>query len=151
MTPQDIEAVQRSYAKLDEHRELFAQVFYERLFATNPNIALMFDRNLMEQAERFRVMLFTVVYGINRAEELKPALRSLGQRHIGYGVRAADYAAFEDALIWALQHFLNDAFDANLRRAWKAFYGFVCETMLEGARHRLAPEWTMPLAGGTRR
>ncbi len=151
MTPQDIEIVQRTYAKLDEHRALFAQAFYDRLFVVNPNIALLFERNMDEQIEQFRVMLFTAVYGMSRAEELKPALRQLGQRHMGYGVRPADYIAFESALLWTIEDFLGDDFCTEARSAWKAFYGFVCDTMLEGARYKLAAAREIPVAGSARR
>ena len=132
MTPEQVAVVQKTYAMVDEHRELFAQAFYERLFVANPNISLLFDENLDQQIERFRVMLFTAVYGLTRAEELKPALRSLGQRHLHYGVRPADYIAFGVALLGTLQHFLADDFDAEARDAWKAFYAFLSDTMNEG-------------------
>jgi hemoglobin-like flavoprotein len=133
MTPQEIAIVQGTYTRLDEHRVLFAQAFYDRLFRENPNIALMFERNMEEQIEKFRVMLFTAVYGLNRSEELKPALRNLGRRHISYGVRASDYTAFEVALLGALEQFLGTEFTPEVRGAWKSFYSFLTEPMREGA------------------
>ncbi len=142
MTPQDIALVQQTYERLDAHRTLFAQSFYDRLFSVNPNIALMFDRNMDQQIEHFRVMLYTAVYGISRAEELKPALRNLGRRHLRYGVRSADYAAFEAALLWAIQQFLGDGFSPEVEKAWRAFYRFLSETMREG----VSRDASLPLA-----
>ena len=140
MTPQDIAIVQDTYGRLDEHRILFAQAFYDRLFSENPNIALMFERNMDEQIEKFRVMLFTAVYGLSRAEELKPALRNLGRRHTGYGVRALDYRTFESALLGTLEQFLGAEFTPEVRRAWRAFYAFVAENMREGVNLEAALE-----------
>jgi hemoglobin-like flavoprotein len=59
--------------------------------------------------------------------------RALGARHVGYGVRAADYQTAGDALFAALAAVLGDGFDAQTREAWMLAYNVVAETMLEGA------------------
>ncbi len=141
MTPQEIAIVQRTYRTLEPHSGLFAQALYDRLFSDNPNVSLMFEKSIEEQSMQFRVMLFTAVNGISRSEELKPALRNLGQRHVSYGVRPGDFIAFESALLWALERFLGDDFTPEVRHAWKAFYGFICSSMLEGVNRQAAFAW----------
>jgi nitric oxide dioxygenase len=59
--------------------------------------------------------------------------RALGARHVGYGVRAADYQTVGDSLIAALAGTLGEEFDATTREAWVLAFNIVAETMLEGA------------------
>ena len=66
-------------------------------------------------------------------DELLAHTRALGARHVGYGVRAADYQTLGDALLAALAAILGDSFDAPTREAWALAYNLVAETMLEGA------------------
>ena len=140
--------MQETYRKLEPHAGLFAKAFYDRLFSDNPNIALMFDTGLEDQSMRFQVMLYTAVSGIERSEELKPALRNLGQRHVGYGVRPVDFIGFEAALLWALERFLGEEFTPDVRHAWKAFYAIMCAAMLEGASGRIADSAIRPYSPG---
>jgi len=68
-----------------------------------------------------------------RLAELLTHTRALGARHVGYGVRVADYRTVGDALLAALAAVLGDSFDTPTREAWILAYNLVAETMLEGA------------------
>jgi hemoglobin-like flavoprotein len=54
-------------------------------------------------------------------------------RHVGYGVRAADYQTAGEALVASLAAVLGDAFDPEARQARVLAYNLMAETMLDGA------------------
>ena len=54
--------------------------------------------------------------------ELLPAIRDLSVRHVGYGVKLADYDALGEALLWALEQALGEDFTPAVREAWTVCY-----------------------------
>ena len=77
--------------------------------------------------------LAQLVYSLDKPDTLRPALRTLGQRHVGYGVQAAHYDEVGAALLWTLEQGLGESFTPAAREAWAAAYGLAAEAMLEGA------------------
>ena len=138
MTPQQIALVQASFATLETRLESFTSAFYSQLFEAHPYIRLMFKGSPEQQAENLAAMLRTAVGGLQRAGELRPALRHLGIRHVGYGVRAEDYRAFGEALLWTVKRYLGDGYSPAVADAWLAFYEFVTGVMLGTS------EWHVP-------
>ena len=88
---------------------------------------------MAEQQVRFAEKLTEIVQALPRLDELLGHTRGLGARHVGYGVRVADYRTVGSALLDALAVVLGDEFDAPMREAWTVAYNLVAETMLEGA------------------
>lgn len=141
MNPEKIALVQASFAEIRPHGELFAQALYGQLFLRNPNIRLMFHGDEETQARKLAAMLDTIVSGLGRLDSLKPAIRHLGLRHVRYGVKPNDFAAFEEALLWSLERFHGTGFTVELREAWQSFYALVTRTMLgTGDWHVQLPE-----------
>ena len=93
----------------------------------------MFTIPLAEQKVKFAEKLTEIVWSMPRLDELLGHTRSLGARHVSYGVRATDYRTLGDALLTALGAVLGDSFDIATREAWALAYNLVAETMLEGA------------------
>ncbi len=130
LTPGEIAAVRQSFERLQPELALFARAFYIQLFNDYPNVRLMFSGNQWEQERKLAMMLVTMVKGIDRLGEIKPAVRALGQRHAQYGVRPVDYAAFGRALMVTLEIFLKEALSPEVRAAWAAFYRLITGLML---------------------
>jgi hemoglobin-like flavoprotein len=107
--------------------------FYVELFRRNPALRPLFTTDLAEQEVRFATKLTELVLAISRLDELLVHTRALGARHVGYGVRAADYQTVGEAMIAAIAAILGDSFDAATRQAWELAYNLMAETMLEGA------------------
>lgn len=143
-TGRQVDLVQRSFACLAAHGQLFGCVFYERMFEQNPNIRHLFKNDEAAQAAKFMDMIATLVAGLPRMEQLKPAVRHLGLRHLHYGVRSRDYAAFGKALIWTLEHFLKVGFDSETRAAWIVFYDSLVGLMCDPGNR---PAETVPTEG----
>lgn len=133
MTPEQITLVQSSFERLGRQLPAMATRFYQELFARDPALRPLFTTPLPQQEVRFAEKLTEIVRAMPRLDELLTHTRALGARHVGYGVRAADYRTLGDALLAALAAILGDSFDARTREAWALAYNLVAETMLEGA------------------
>ena len=133
MTPEQISLVQSSFDRLGPQLPTLATRFYQELFARNPALRPLFTTDMAEQKVRFSRKLTEIVWAMPRLAELLTHTRALGARHVGYGVRVADYRTVGDALFAALAAVLGDSFDTQTREAWILAYNLVAETMLEGA------------------
>jgi hemoglobin-like flavoprotein len=133
MTPEQIVLVQSSFDRLGPEVPALAAQFYRELFGRDPALRALFNTDMAEQQVRFAEKLTEIVLAIPHLDELLAHTRELGARHVGYGVRVADYQTVGRALLDALAVVLGDTFDARTREAWTVAYNLVAETMLEGA------------------
>ena len=83
-------------------------------------------------------MLRVAVVGLDRLDELVPAVQDLGRRHAGYGVRDADYTTVGQALLDTLERGLGPALTEEVRDAWTAAYALLAGVMQDAARERPA-------------
>jgi hemoglobin-like flavoprotein len=67
-------------------------------------------------------MLALAVSSLDRMEQLLPAVRSLGARHVEYGVQDKDYDTVGQALLWTLGKGLGEAFTPEVEVAWSNVY-----------------------------
>ena len=132
MTPQQIELVQTSFQKVVPIAGTAADLFYDRLFETAPDVRRMFPNDLAEQKKKLMTMLGTAVAGLSKLEALLPVVRALGARHAGYGVTAEHFAPVGAALIWTLEQGLGDGFTPDVKAAWVEVYGVLSRTMIDG-------------------
>ena len=94
----------------------------------------LFKDDLAEQKKKLVQMLAYCVGKLDAPDELLPAVRALGKRHVGYGVRDEHYDSVGAALLWTLETGLGAAFTPDVRDAWTAVYQVLAATMQEGAR-----------------
>ncbi len=134
MTPHQIKLVQTSFAQVAPIAATAADLFYGRLFEIAPEVRAMFPDDLSGQKKKLMAMLGTAVAGLSHLDTLLPAVRALGQRHAGYGVRAEQYGPVGAALLWTLEKGLGDGFTAETRDAWATAYQVLSGTMIEAAR-----------------
>jgi hemoglobin-like flavoprotein len=136
MTPNQIKLVQASFAQVAPIAATAADLFYGRLFETAPQIRAMFPEDLSEQKKKLMAMLGTVVAGLNNLDMLMPAVRALGRRHGGYGVKAQHYAPVGSALLWTLEKGLGAAFTPEVKDAWATAYIVLSTTMIDAANEK---------------
>ena len=79
-------------------------------------------------------MLGLAVNSLDRMEQFLPVVRSLGTRHVGYGVRDKDYDTVGQALLWTLRKGLGDAFTPDVEAAWSNVYATLASAMQSGSR-----------------
>lgn len=122
MTPQQIELVQTSFKKVVPIAGTAADLFYDRLFETAPEVRSMFPQDMKEQKAKLMAMLGTAVSNLHKLDEILPAVKALGERHKGYGVTAAHYAPVGAALLWTLEKGLGPDFTPEVKAAWTETY-----------------------------
>jgi hemoglobin-like flavoprotein len=129
------ELVQSSFEHVQPIAEAAAALFYRRLFELDPTLRPLFKGDLEEQGRKLMEMLGLAVKGLDHPEALAPALKGLGLRHSGYGVREQDYETVGEALVWTLKQGLGPNFTPEVREAWIAVYKLIAE-MMQTARKR---------------
>lgn len=136
MTPNQIKLVQASFAQVAPIAATAADLFYGRLFETAPHVRAMFPEDISEQKKKLMAMLGTVVAGLNNLDTLMPAVRALGRRHGGYGVKAQHYAPVGSALLWTLEKGLGAAFTPDVKDAWATAYIVLSTTMIDAGNEK---------------
>jgi hemoglobin-like flavoprotein len=116
--------------------DTFAELFYGRLFAVDPELRKLFKEDMVEQGRNLTAMFSVAAANLARPEKITVALRQLGQRHAAYGVAPKDFRTVEDALLFALEHALIDVFTPEVKAAWQAAYALLAGTMLEAFTRR---------------
>lgn len=133
MTPAQKTLVQQSFARVAPISEQAAAMFYGRLFELDPQLRPLFRGDMKEQGRKLMQMLAVAVNGLDRLEEIVPAVQALGRRHVGYGVQDSHYDTVGEALLWTLQQGLGEAFTVDTRQAWAEVYGVLAATMRAAA------------------
>jgi hemoglobin-like flavoprotein len=133
MNSEQINLVQSSFGAVRPIAIAAAELFYDRLFILDPSMRVLFKGDLPQQGRMFMNMLNSAVNGLSELHTLAPVLRTLGARHIKYGVRDEHYGTFGSALLWTLEQALGEKFTPDVREAWSTAYGLLSSVMLLGA------------------
>jgi len=133
MKPEAVALVRQSWSAILPMRRKVCGDFYQRLFATYPELRPLFKGDLNRQTMLFVTMINTVVSALDDPSPVQPLIETLGARHADYGVSASDYAKFEAVLLDTLHQALGDEFSAEMRIAWGSVYERLVEMMRAGA------------------
>lgn len=134
MSPEEIKLVQSTFQKVVPIAEDAAAMFYARLFELNPKLKTLFKGDMVGQGKKLMAMLATAVNGLDHLDEIVPAVRNLGVRHVDYGVSTQDYDTVGEALLWTLEQGLGDAFTPEVKTAWTEAYVLLATTMKDAAQ-----------------
>ena len=122
--------IQRSWEKVLPIADLAADLFYEKLFAKNPDIAALFEgTDMNSQKNKLIHALSGVIASIEQLENILPLLADLGQRHTAYGVEPVHYDDVGLALIETLETGLGEHWNSAIKSAWCELYGIVSHVM----------------------
>src|SRR5215213_7098890 len=133
MNTQQIELVQASFEKVRPIADQAAEAFYRRLFEIAPHYRSLFKHDMKKQGAMLMSTLGLAVGSLKNLEAILPAVRSLGQRHAGYGITAEHYQPVAEAFLWTLEHYFGDAFTPELKEAWVAAYTTLAGVMIEAS------------------
>jgi hemoglobin-like flavoprotein len=133
MTPEQVGLIKESWSKVLPISDKAAELFYGKLFELDPDIKPLFKGDMEEQGKKLMKMINTAVNGLDRLDEIVPAVQQLGARHIAYGVKDEHYDTAGAALLWTLGAGLGDAFTEDTKEAWAAVYGVLADTMKAAA------------------
>ena len=133
MTPERIRTVQSTWVKLLPIKASAAQLFYEKLFETDPSLRAMFKGDMRQQGEKLMQVIDAAVNGLSRLEQITAAIQELGRRHAAYGVKDHHYDTVAVALLWTLSESLGSEFTPEAKEAWLTVYDVLATTMREAA------------------
>jgi hemoglobin-like flavoprotein len=131
MTPEQIKAIQESFAKVVPISEQAAALFYGRLFEIAPSVKPLFRGDMTEQGRKLMATLAVVVNGLTNLETILPAASALAKRHVGYGVKPIHYPIVGEALLWTLERGLGADWTPELAEAWSDAYGVLSDYMID--------------------
>jgi hemoglobin-like flavoprotein len=134
MTPDQVMLVKSSWEKLIPIADTAAELFYNKLFALDPELRELFTGNMIDQGRKLMTMINTAVNGLDRLSAIVPAVEELGARHATYGVKDEDYDTVCEALLWTLGTGLGDDFTPEVKAAWSETYNTLADTMKAAAR-----------------
>ncbi|WP_299368688.1 globin family protein [uncultured Tateyamaria sp.] len=133
MTPEDITAVQNSFAKVVPIKDAAAEIFYDRLFEIAPDVKPLFKGDMTEQGAKLMATLGVVVNGLRDLDKIVPVAQQLAVQHIDYGVEPGHYASVGAALLDTLEKGLGDDFTPETKGAWETAYGTLSGVMIAAA------------------
>jgi hemoglobin-like flavoprotein len=133
MTPQQVQLVQGSFAKVAPIAPLAADLFYGRLFEVAPQVRSLFPDDLTEQKKKLMGMLAVVVGGLDKLDTILPAASALAKRHVAYGTAPEHYPVVGGALLWTLEKGLGESWTPEVADAWTEAYSTLSGFMISEA------------------
>ena len=132
MNSEQVRLVQESFLQVAPIADTAAQIFYARLFDLDPSLRALFKGDMSEQGRKLMQTIGLAVKSLDRMEQVLPAVRALGARHVEYGVREKDYDTVGSALLWTLRQGLGDDFTPEVEAAWAEVYSTLASAMQAG-------------------
>ncbi|ALG89536.1 MULTISPECIES: globin family protein [Actibacterium] len=139
MTPEQIDMVQGSFAKVVPIKDAAAAIFYARLFEIAPEVKPYFKGDMTEQGAKLMATLGVVVNGLKNLDAIVPVAQKLAVGHVAYGVKPEDYQSVGAALLYTLGQGLGDGFTPEVEAAWTEAYTILSGVMI-GAAYPAAAE-----------
>lgn len=134
MTEEQKILVQSSWEKVVPIADAAAEIFYGKLFEMDPEVKPMFaNSDMSEQGKKLMQMITMAVKGLDNLDQLVPAVQGLGQRHVGYGVKAEHYDTVGAALLDTLAAGLGDEFTPETKEAWTLTYTTLADVMKDAS------------------
>lgn len=138
MTPQQIELVQSSFAKVAPIAPKAADIFYAKLFEAAPGVRPLFPDDMKEQKNKLMTMLGVAVNGLTRLDEIVPAVEALGRRHVGYGALQEHYPVVGATLLATLEEGLGGDWSPAHAEAWGEAYALLAGVMVAASKGETA-------------
>jgi hemoglobin-like flavoprotein len=133
MTPQQVQLLRDSFARVAQQADISALVFYRNLFTLAPELRAMFNTSIEIQGRKLMDSLRYTIATLEKPNELVPVLEGLGRRHVTYGTKDEHYAVVTQALLQMLAEVLGNDFTTATAAAWQEALQFVCAAMQRGA------------------
>jgi len=133
MTPEQVNLVQDSFAKVAPISDVAASMFYGRLFEIAPDVKPMFPADMTDQRKKLMATLAFVVNGLSQLGAVLPAASALAKKHVGYGVKPEHYMPVGAALLWTLEKGLGTAWTPPIAEAWTSAYTTLSGFMISEA------------------
>lgn len=132
MRKQEILLIQSSWQTIQPLAEQGGELFYKKLFASEPLVRHLFKSDLKEQAAKFTAMLNYIINNLDREEMIARDIHKLGSRHNGYGAQPEHYTVVGECLLLTIAEGSGNAWTNELRNAWQEMLNWIFEEMIRG-------------------
>ena len=130
----DITLLRSSFETLKPQADDLAQRFYARLFSTYPQVRPLFKTNdFAEQRRKLMASVAAVVALVDRPEQLRPVLATMGRQHAEIGVQRHQYDFVRASMLAAMSDHLGERWTPELSHTWDAALRFVSDEMCAAA------------------
>ena len=129
MNAEQVKLLRDTFKAIEPMAQETGDMLYNKLFEIDPSLQPLFKGDLKTQARMVITAIGLAVSGLGKPEDLQDQVKSLGTRHVNYGVQPRDINTFGAALIWALEQSLGPAFTPEVKEAWIAAYGVLSVAM----------------------
>jgi hemoglobin-like flavoprotein len=128
-----ISVLEDSFDLVAPRGEELVERFYDRVFATAPELKSLFgDTNMVRQRQMLLGALVLLRKSLRNLNAIVPTLRSLGARHATYGVLPEHYPIIGSAWLGSMAEIGEGEWVPEYTRAWTAAYEVVQQTTLSG-------------------
>lgn len=131
VTPKQLELVRSSWEKVEPIADTAADIFYTKMFETEPSFRPLFPEDMTKQKKALMKMLGMAVKGITNLDELVPKVQDLGGRHAKYyKVTVPMYETVGACLLYTLEKGLGDIWTPEHKEAWALTYDILAGIMI---------------------
>ena len=131
LNKKEIALIKKSWNLLEKIDPIIIwDIFYSKLFFTNPELRKMFPQDMEGQYKKLVDMLDTIVTRLENLDELKGDIVAMAKRHEDYGVKPEHYNLVGKALLYTLQKGLGKQWTDEIRSAWINCYSILSGTMI---------------------
>lgn len=131
----DITLLRSSFETLKPQADDLAKRFYARLFSTYPQVRPLFRvTDFGEQRKKLMASVAAVVALVDRPEQLKPVLATMGRQHGELGVQPRQYDFVRASMLAAMSDSLGERWTPELSHTWDEALRFVSDEMCGAAR-----------------
>ncbi|WP_456459928.1 globin family protein [Reichenbachiella sp.] len=122
ISPYNKKLVRATFWMVEPKADEAAEIFYSKLFEMSPELKPLFKGDMKQQGKLMIEMLATVVKGLNTLDVLAPLVRSMGRRHVNYGIKTEHYNMAATALMYSLKEELKENWNEEVESAWLEVY-----------------------------
>jgi hemoglobin-like flavoprotein len=135
----DVKLVSATFDQVWLHAIEFAEEFYTRLFAENPELEPLFEPSRM--VRQYREMIYALDLVIGQAEsgqvdeaidDISVYLQSMGARHARYGVIAEHFPKVGAALTATFAAHVGESWTPAHEESWNELYTKVADVLMAG-------------------
>jgi class 3 adenylate cyclase/hemoglobin-like flavoprotein len=130
----DVELIKSTFARIESEQHAFAGRFYANLFQSCPEVEQLFKSVGMEMQGKMVIQAIGIaVNSMDHPDDFSTIFRSLGRRHLLYGVKADFYPFLSEAFIETCKSTFGSLIDDCAEQDWRQLLEAIGEEMSNGA------------------
>lgn len=132
MLEAEIQLIKEQIGELRPEFSSLSDRFFYYLFDLDPSLEQVFADDPTARRTKFTNMMATLA-NLKDLQKIATAIRGLGKRHVGYGVKERYYGLGRKALLLMLEEHYGAPFAGKPHDAWAAVLDAIIAMMIEGA------------------